>query len=131
MSDNVWNYDMSQCPEDTLIQIKTHRDDLAIGVRVNHYVQCFGLDTLYSKQCIKSWALYTPPSEPKVWIKHDNNSFPKCHPLDVLEVRLRGEKSFCTDRKIAKDWSWSTGGDFASNIIEYCIVEKHKNDSNI
>jgi len=77
----------------------------------------------------------SPPSEPEIWIKHDNNSFPKCHPLDIVRVKFKDESdSYYKERRarLAKDWSWSGGrSNHLAPITEHYISKKYKNDSNI
>ena len=135
MSDNVWNYDMSQCPKNTKILVKMDTDEYSIAELMHAEIeQCFVFKTSLYSMClsandIRAWALYTPPSEPEIWIKHDDNSFPKCLPMDIVKVRR--EYSNSVEEGTATSFNWGYPTVSGSRILEYCIIEKHKNDRNI
>ena len=137
MDNNVWNYDLEQCPVNTVCQFKRSYDgvpiigilkELARGISEQVAIVQSDKSSEFREVCV-AWAPFTPPSEPEVWIPHDNNSFPKCHPLDVIKIRLQGASAPISETFRAQERSW-VNKNVKYGIAEYCIVEKYvKNDS--
>ena len=119
MSDNVWNYDMSQCPLNVPVIV-------IIEGQMLPRISVFSCNDDRFLLRPEKWAAYTPPSEPEVWIKHDNNSFPKCHPFDSLKLRTKVHAKVETVE--AQHCTWYAQ---INPIIEYCIVKKYQKDSSV
>lgn len=128
MDNLVWNYDLTQCPWDVVLNFKpaNFHSHPIIGVRGRNsapegrlYVYA---ENNNNHQLAVAWAPYTPPKEPEVWIKHDGKSWPQCNPLDLLKVQF---EDGCqeTIRADSYAWGWAKQN-MAVPILNYCVIER-------
>jgi len=132
MSDNKWNYDAGECPLNTPVEF-VFDEKVFVGSltcsSIFKYFYGFGQNfdcRRVEHDRVAAWKLIKLSDLPKnndVWILHGNNSFPNCHPLDLVKVRINGKDYPEKDMRRAKDWVWVCIDD--SSIAEYCVVKKY------